>query len=98
MFKSNNPLKQPTSKLAYGLAALAGAAILAGTVAVSAKTSSADISLKIAKVQAVLAVEKAIAFNARPLTISAPTAMKRRNIRIIKIFDVSEDQKRFAGR
>ena len=48
---SNNPLKQPASKLAYGLAAAAGAAILAatvlaGSVAVSAKTSQAETAVQ----------------------------------------------------
>ncbi len=98
MFKtgSNKSLRNthPTvsSKLGYGIAAIAGAIILAGTVAVAAKTSGSE-NLTVAS-----AVLEQKSQTARPLTIGLRGVKSSRKVRVIRIYAVSEDQKNFGAR
>ena len=82
---------RPVRKLAHGLAALVGAAVLAGTVAVSAQTGSSGQSDTGPAIQA---AEVALA---RPLGISPDRPQPTRKVRTIQIYNISADQKKFGG-
>lgn len=87
---SNNRLSQPRNKLAYVLAACAGVAILAGTVAVSAQTATGAAK---SDEPAAITSQSSV----RPLTIGLRGSQPARQVRVIKIYSVSDDQKKFGN-